>query len=104
MTFYPQPLVSQTEAPTSGRDFINEGLTPKGFNEELFLVFNTPPYSNFHHLTGVVSHRFILCISILGGGVGGRRIDREREGGTQGKADGERSEGFLLRAREEGEE
>lgn len=77
MTFYPQPLVSQTEAPTSGRDFINEGLTPKGFNEELFLVFNTPPYSNFHHLTGVVSHRFILCISILGGGVGGRSFPGE---------------------------
>ena len=28
----------------------------------------------------------------------------EKEGGAQGKADGERSEGFLLRAREEGEE
>ena len=28
----------------------------------------------------------------------------EREGGTQGKADGERNEGFLLRAGEEGEE
>ena len=28
----------------------------------------------------------------------------EREGGTQEKADRERSEGFLLRAREEGEE
>ena len=77
MTFYPQPLVSQTEAPTSGRDFTNEGHRPKGLNEELFLVFNPPPYSNFHHLTGVVSQRFILCISILGGGVGGKRFPGE---------------------------